>query len=44
MAEFAHVKRITRLVGGKTITFKSKLEYRYAVYPQTLQDSGHIQA
>lgn len=42
MAQFGHVKRITECVGGHTITFRSKLEYRYAVYLQTLQDAGHI--
>lgn len=44
MADFGHVKRITETVGGNTITFRSKLEYRYAIYLQTLQDSGHIVA
>lgn len=42
MAEYGHVKRITECVGGRTITFRSKLEYRYAVYLQTLEDAGHI--
>ncbi len=44
MVDFGHVKRVTRSVGGKEITFRSKLEYRYAEYLQLLQETGEIQA
>lgn len=43
MANFGHVRTHTTVIDAKTITFRSKLEYRYAVYLQTLKDSGHIQ-
>ncbi len=33
---------VTAQVGEQTCNFRSKLEYRYAVYLQTLKESGHI--
>ena len=42
MAEFGHVKRITREVGDKTYTFRSKLEYRWAVWCQIRKEQGII--
>ncbi len=42
MAEFGHVKRITREVGGKVYTFRSKLEYRWAVWCQLRKEQGII--
>ena len=42
MAEFGHVKRITREVGGKVITFRCKLEYKWAVYCQLRKDQNII--
>ena len=44
MTEFGHVKKHTTIIDGKEITFRSLLEYRYAVYLETLKESGHIQA
>ncbi len=44
MANFGHVRTHTTTIDGETITFRSKLEYRYAVYLQTLKEAGHIQA
>ncbi len=41
MAKFGHVQRITTSVGNAEYTFRSKLEYRYAVYLQTLFEAGH---
>ncbi len=35
--------RVTMEVGGKLCYFRSKLEYRYAVYLQLLKEQGHIQ-
>lgn len=34
MSNFGHVERLTREVGGKEYTFRSKLEYRWAVWCQ----------
>lgn len=42
MAEFGHVKRITAEVGGRTITFRCKLEYRWAVWCQLRKEQGII--
>ncbi len=42
MAEFAHVQRITQEVGGKVCTFRSKLEYRWAVWCQLRKEQGII--
>jgi hypothetical protein len=42
MSNFGHVKKVTASVGGKEITFRSKLEYRYAVYLELLREQGHI--
>ncbi len=43
MPDFANVKRVTKSVGGREITFRSLLEYRYAVYLQVLKEGGEIQ-
>jgi hypothetical protein len=40
---YGHVQRITRQVGDKLITFRSKLEYRYAVWLQLQKELGFIQ-
>ena len=42
MGNFGHVKRITTEVGGKTCTFRSLLEYRWAVYCEFRKDVGFI--
>ena len=42
MGNFGHVHKVTAEVGGKLCTFRSKLEYRYAVYLQLLKEQGHI--
>ena len=42
MGNFGHVERVTREVGGKTCTFRSKLEYRYAVWLQLQKEQGII--
>ena len=42
MSNFGHVEKVTATIDGNTITFRSKLEYRYAVYLQTLKEAGHI--
>lgn len=42
MSNFGHVKRVTREVGGKTYTFRSKLEYRWAVWCQLRKEQGII--
>ena len=39
---FGHVKRITRSVGGREYTFRSKLEYRWAVWCQLRKEQGII--
>lgn len=39
---FGHVHRITREIGGKTYTFRSKLEYRWAVWCQFRKEQGII--
>ena len=42
MAQFGHVEKVTQEVGGKTYTFRSKLEYRWAVYCQLRKEQGII--
>ncbi len=42
MAKFGHVQRLTKEVGGKICTFRSKLEYRWAVWCQFRKHLGHI--
>ena len=42
MGNFGHVERVTREVGGQTCTFRSKLEYRYAVWLQLQKEQGII--
>lgn len=37
-----HIKRVTELIGGKTYTYRSKFEYRYAVYLEVLKNGGEI--
>ncbi len=42
MANFGHVERVTIEVGGKTYTFRCKLEYRWAVWCQLRKEQGLI--
>ncbi len=43
MSDFGHVEKITQEVGGREeITFKSKLEYRWAVWCQLRKEQGII--
>lgn len=42
MSEFGHVQKITREVGGKVYTFRSKLEYKWAVWCQLRKEQGII--
>lgn len=42
MAEFGHIKRITREVGGRVYTYRSKLEYKWAVWCQLRKEQGII--
>ena len=42
MAEFGHVLRTTKEVGGKVCTFRSLLEYRWAVWTQLRKEQGII--
>jgi hypothetical protein len=42
MAQFGHVQRVTKEVGGKVCTFRSLLEYRYAVWLQLQKEQGII--
>ena len=41
-ANWGHVEKITREVGGRTHTFKSKLEARWAVWCQLRKEQGII--
>lgn len=43
MTNFGHVHRITRQVGGRTITFRCKMEYRWAVWCQFRKEQGIIE-
>jgi len=43
MSNFGHVERVTREVGGKTYTFRSKLEYRWSVWCQLRKEQGIIE-
>ena len=43
MGNFGHVHRITTLVGGREITFRSKLEYRWCVWLQEQKRQQLIQ-
>jgi hypothetical protein len=40
---FGNVKRVTRSVGGREFTFRSLLEYRWAVWCQVRKESGIIE-
>ena len=42
MANFGQVKRVTALIGGREITFRSKLEYRWCVWCQLRKERGLI--
>ena len=42
MTNFGHVHRITREVGGKVCTFRSLLEFRWAVWCQVRKEQGLI--
>jgi hypothetical protein len=43
MTNFGHIQRVTASVGMREFTFRSKLEYHYAVYLELLKSNGHIQ-
>lgn len=42
MSNFGHVKRVTQQVGGKTYTFRSLLEYRWACWCEFRKQQGII--
>lgn len=42
MSNFGHVHKVTKEVGGKTYTFRSLLEYRWAVWLQLQKEQGII--
>ena len=42
MAKFGHVRRLTREVGGKVYTYRSRLEYKWAVWCQLRKEQGII--
>jgi len=42
MSNWGHVERVTKEVGGKTYTYRSKLEYRWAVWCQLRKEQGII--
>ncbi|KKK97507.1 hypothetical protein LCGC14_2652040 [marine sediment metagenome] len=42
MTNFGHVLKITREVGGKIYTYRSRLEYRWAVWCQLRKEQGII--
>lgn len=42
MATFGHVLKITKEVGDKVYTFRSKLEYKWAVWCQLRKEQGII--
>ena len=42
MANFGKVEKITREIGGRVITFRSKLEYRWAIWTQLRKEQGII--
>ena len=41
-SNFGHVEKVTREVGGKTCTFRSKFEYRWAVWCHLRKEQGII--
>ncbi len=41
-SNWGHVHKLTREVGGKCCTFRSKLEYRYSVYLQLQKEQNYI--
>ncbi len=42
MSNFGHVQKVTREVGGNLCTFRSLLEYRWAVWCQLRKEQGII--
>ena len=42
MSNFGRVKRVTKEVGGRAITFRSLLEYRWAIWCQFRKEQGII--
>jgi hypothetical protein len=42
MSDFGHVEKITREVGGRVITFRSKGEYRWCVWCELRREQGII--
>ena len=43
MSNFGHVERITASVGNREFTFRSKLEYRWAVWCELRKEQGLIE-
>ncbi len=41
-SNFGHVERVTECVGGREITFRSKLEYRWAQWLELEKQQGYI--
>lgn len=42
MSKFGHVERLTKEVGGKICTFRSRLEYKWSVWCQLRKEQGII--
>ena len=42
MSNYGHVQKVTKEVGGKTYTYRSLLEYRWAVWCQLRKEQGII--
>jgi hypothetical protein len=42
MSNWGHVEKVTAEIGGKVYTFRSKLEYRWAVWCQLRKEQGLI--
>ena len=42
MGRFNHIRRVTHLVGGRTITFRSLFEYHYCVWLQLQKEQSLI--
>jgi len=43
MSNWGHVEKVTKEVGGKVCTFRSLLEYRWAVWLQLQKEQGLIE-
>jgi len=42
MSNFGHVHTVQAVIDGRTITFRSKLEYRWAIWCQLRKEQGMI--